>query len=723
MLNHDFIGTEHILLGLIHEGEGVAAEVLESLGISLEGVRQQVEAVIARGKETPAGHIPFTPRAKTVLKLSQMEALALRDNYIGTGHILLGLIREGEGVATQVLVNLGADFNRIRLEVLQLRSGPIPALAEFPPGSPLHQFATILTIPGSAPQNRVGRQAEIERVMQVLTRRTRNNPVLIGEPGVGKTAVVEGLVDRIVRMQTPVSLDGHHVHAIDPARLLAGVQDRAQLDARIQALLEALESSKAVLFFDDLHYLSRVTAFGAEIGGVLGPFMGAGYRIIGATTPDRFRQYVGRDPLLERDCQPVDITEPSIADAVKMLKCVRGSLEAHHRISIKEAALLAAVTLARRYRPARVLPGSALDILDDAAALKAVRWASSVPGLRDLDYRIAEVRRDKESAFDSMDFERAAQLRHAEKTLLKQKAQREKEWRDANVNVVSEVDEELVARVLGVEPGAAITPQTVAYRADPGGIQLPVRDRSTALLIGAGSFTDPRLSDMPAISRNLQDLRRTLTADSGLFEPARVHVFDLVEYGDLKSIGTLARATADTLLIYYAGHGLNENDDLYLAFHDTDREEPQLTAFAYAKLRHLVTASPARRCIVVLDCCYAGKVIEWMSTGDSAPIGELDIKGTYILTATGISEKAIAPQGDPHTAFTGALLRLMRDGINNGREFLSVADLHPHLAAELRSRNLPQPRQRPIDSIGSLAIARNASWSSSVADQLDSSAA
>jgi uncharacterized caspase-like protein len=215
---------------------------------------------------------------------------------------------------------------------------------------------------------------------------------------------------------------------------------------------------------------------------------------------------------------------------------------------------------------------------------------------------------------------------------------------------------------------------------------------------------------MPAIPRNLQDLRRVLTADSGLFEPARVHVFDQVEHGDLKAIGTLARSAADTLVVYYAGHGLNENDDLYLAYENTDRDQPQLTGLAYGTLRHLVTASPARRCIVILDCCYAGKVIGWMGAGDAAPAGELDIKGTYVLTATGMTDKAIAPEGDRHTAFTGALLRLLRDGIDNGREFLCVSDLHPHLADELRARSLPQPRQRPVDSIGSLAIARNAAW-------------
>jgi hypothetical protein len=730
MLNHDYIGTEHILLGLIHESDGVAGAALVSIGISLENVRQQVEEIIGQGPHKPSGHIPFTPQAKKVLELALRESRQLRHNYVGTEHILLGLIREGNGVAALVLVSHDADHERIRQRVIHVLAGhpayaaprdsSHPALAGITPDSPLHQFGTILTIPpGMSPDRWVGREVEIERVMQVLARRTRNNPVLIGEPGVGKTAVVEGLAGRIMQMRAPLSLYDHHVVAIDVARLLASTQDRAQLDARIRALLDALNSTKAVLFFDDLHHMARVEAFGAQIGGVLAAFIGAGYRVIGATTPGRFRQYVERDPLLERDCQPVEVAEPSIDGAVGMLKYVRDNLEIHHGVAITDAALLAAVTLARRYRPDRVLPGSAIDILDDAAALMAVRRTNAPPDLRDLDQRIAQVRQDKENAIDLQGFDRAAKLREAEKALIKYRAQRELEWRQGgDVDLVTEVDEEQVAEVLGVEPGTAVTPQTVAYRAHLSGVQLPIRDRSTAILIGAGSFTDPRLPDMPAISRNLQDLRRTLTSDSGLFEPARVHAFDQIEYGDLKAIGTLARATADTLLIYYAGHGLNENDDLYLAFADTDRDEPQLTGLPYAKLRHLVTASPAQRCIVILDCCYAGKVIGWMGTGDLAPVGELDIKGTYILTATGLSDKAIAPQGDRHTAFTGALLRLIHDGIDNGREFLCVADLYPQLVSELRSRNLPQPRQRPVDSIGSLAIARNASWSDAPTDQV-----
>ena len=714
-LGHGYIGTEHILLGLAHDGRSVAGRVLAASGVSDEVARRQVEEIIGRGTSAPDAHVPFTPRSREVLAAALREALTLGHTTVGTEHLLLALIGESEGVAAQVLVKLGASADRLRAQMMKLvaespSSSRRSAAVHLPPDALFHRYGTVLADRPTDP--RMGRDAEVERIMQILSRRRRYNPMLLGEPGVGKTAVVERLAVRMAGRHAPKDLRGKHVLAIEPALLVAGVRDRAQLDTTIGAVIDEIVKAvhtRAVIFFDDLHELARLHAFDAEIGDVLAPFLNAGYRVVGATTPTRFRQYAERNPVLERDCEPVDIVEPPTGGVVDMLACVRPGLEAHHQMPITDDALQAAVTLARRYRPDRALPGSAIDVLDHTAAMLAVRRYAP-PDLRELDERIAQVRRDKEAAIDGQDFERAKQMRDAEKALLNQKRQRERDWEVGDPAVRPEVTGEQVAEMLGVDLNALVTPQAVAYRIQPAGIQLPIRDRSTAILVGAGRFTDGRLPDLPAITHNLHDLRRALTADIGLFEPARVHVFDHVEHGDLKAVATLARATSDTLVVYYAGHGLNENDDLYLAYADTDRDQPQLTGLGYDKVRHIVTSSPARRCIVILDCCYAGKVIEWMGPGDAGAAGELDIRGTYVLTATGMTAKAIAPQGERHTAFTGALLRMLRDGVDNGREFLCVADLHPRLAAELRSRNLPQPRQRPIDSIGSLAISRNVAW-------------
>jgi ATP-dependent Clp protease ATP-binding subunit ClpC len=465
MLNHNYIGTEHILLGLIHEGEGVAAKALESLGISLEGVRQQVEEIIGQGQQAPSGHIPFTPRAKKVLELSLREALQLGHNYIGTEHILLGLIREGEGVAAQVLVKLGADLNRVRQQVIQLLSGyqgKEPAAAgaggsgEAAPSTSLvlDQFGRNLT--QAAREGKldpvIGREKEIERVMQVLSRRTKNNPVLIGEPGVGKTAVVEGLSQKIVKGEVPETLKDKQLYTLDLGALVAGSRYRGDFEERLKKVLKEIRTrGDIILFIDEIHTLVGAGAAEGAIdaASILKPMLARGeLQTIGATTLDEYRKHLEKDAALERRFQPIQVGEPSLAHTIEILKGLRDRYEAHHRVSITDAALVAAATLADRYISDRYLPDKAIDLIDEAGARMRIRRMTAPPDLRDFDEKIAQVRRDKESAIDAQDFERAAQLRDKEKTLLTQKAQREKEWKAGDLDVVSEVDDEQIAEVL-----------------------------------------------------------------------------------------------------------------------------------------------------------------------------------------------------------------------------------------------------------------------------------
>jgi ATP-dependent Clp protease ATP-binding subunit ClpC len=466
MLNHNYIGTEHILLGLIHEGEGVAAKALESLGISLEGVRQQVEEIIGQGQQAPSGHIPFTPRAKKVLELSLREALQLGHNYIGTEHILLGLIREGEGVAAQVLVKLGADLNRVRQQVIQLLSGyqtgKEPAGAgtgtagEAAPSTSLvlDQFGRNLT--QAAREGKldpvIGREKEIERVMQVLSRRTKNNPVLIGEPGVGKTAVVEGLAQRIVKGEVPETLKDKQLYTLDLGALVAGSRYRGDFEERLKKVLKEIRTrGDIILFIDEIHTLVGAGAAEGAIdaASILKPMLARGeLQTIGATTLDEYRKHLEKDAALERRFQPIQVGEPSLAHTIEILKGLRDRYEAHHRVSITDAALVAAATLADRYISDRYLPDKAIDLIDEAGARMRIRRMTAPPDLRDFDERIAQVRRDKEGAIDAQDFERAAQLRDKEKQLLGQKSQREKEWKAGDLDVVSEVDDEQIAEVL-----------------------------------------------------------------------------------------------------------------------------------------------------------------------------------------------------------------------------------------------------------------------------------
>ncbi len=471
MLNHNYIGTEHILLGLIHEGEGVAAKGLESLGISLEGVRAQVEEIIGQGQQAPSGHIPFTPRAKKVLELSLREALQLGHNYIGTEHILLGLIREGEGVAAQVLVKLGADLNRVRQQVIQLLSGyqgkeavQTGGPAEGTPSTSLvlDQFGRNLT--QAAREGKldpvIGRENEIERVMQVLSRRTKNNPVLIGEPGVGKTAVVEGLAQAIYKNDVPETLKDKQLYSLDLGALVAGSRYRGDFEERLKKVLKEIKTrGDIILFIDEIHTLVGAGAAEGAIdaASILKPMLARGeLQTIGATTLDEYRKHVEKDAALERRFQPIQVKEPSVAHTIEILKGLRDRYETHHRVSITDGALAAAANMADRYVSDRFLPDKAIDLIDEAGSRLRIKRMTAPAELREFDDKIASARKEKESAIDGQDFELAATLRDKEKNLIAEKHEAEKNWKATDLDKVTEVDEELIAQVLSISTGIPV---------------------------------------------------------------------------------------------------------------------------------------------------------------------------------------------------------------------------------------------------------------------------
>src|SRR6187431_582121 len=472
MLNHNYIGTEHILLGLIHEGEGVAAKALESLGISLEAVRQKVEEIIGHGQQSPSGHIPFTPRAKKVLELSLREALQINHSYIGTEHILLGLIREGEGVAAQVLVKLGADLNRVRNQVLQLLSGfqgkesatsGAPEQGSTPSSSMvLDQFGRNLT--QAARENKldpvIGRETEIERVMTVLSRRTKNNPVLIGEPGVGKTAVVEGLSQAIVRGDVPETLRDKQLYTLDLGALVAGSRYRGDFEERLKKVLKEIRTrGDIILFIDEIHTLVGAGAAEGAIdaASILKPMLARGeLQTIGATTLDEYRKHVEKDPALERRFQPIQVPEPELSHTIEILKGLRDRYEAFHRVTITDEAIVAAAQMADRYISDRFLPDKAIDLIDEAGARLRIRRMTSPPEMRNLDDKISEVRREKESAIDGQDFEKAASLRDVERRLSDERSKAEEAWKSGDLDVAAVVDEELIAEVLSMSTGVPV---------------------------------------------------------------------------------------------------------------------------------------------------------------------------------------------------------------------------------------------------------------------------
>jgi len=486
LLNHNYIGTEHILLGLIHEGEGVAARALEGMGINLEGVRNQVVEIIGQGAQAPSGHIPFTPRAKKVLELSLREALQLGHNYIGTEHILLGLIREGEGVAAQVLQKLGAELHKVRQTVIQLLSG---AQGENEPGSGpvesgtrsgggrrssgssaetgsgstvLDQFGRNLT---QYARDRkldpvIGRQREIERVMQILSRRTKNNPVLVGEPGVGKTAIVEGLAQRIVSGDVPETLKGKHLYTLDLGALVAGSRYRGDFEERLKKVLKEIRTrGDIVLFIDEIHTLVGAGAAEGAIdaASILKPMLARGeLQTVGATTLEEYRKYLEKDSALERRFQPINVDEPTVAETIQILNGLREQYERHHRAKFTDQALVSAANLADRYISDRQLPDKAIDLIDEAGSRMRIFRKPMSPAIEDLDNQVADLRTQKDEAVQSQQYERAAQLRDQERTLLTERAAAEAELEADADEVSSVIDEEQIAEVLAQWTGIPV---------------------------------------------------------------------------------------------------------------------------------------------------------------------------------------------------------------------------------------------------------------------------
>ena len=520
LLNHNYIGTEHILLGLIHEGEGVAAKALEQLGISLEAVRTQVEEIIGQGGSSPSGHIPFTPRAKKVLELSLREALQLGHNYIGTEHILLGLIREGEGVAAQVLVKLGADLSRVRQQVIQLLSGYAgkegattggPASETTPTGSlVLDQFGRNLT--QLAREKKldpvIGREREIERVMQVLSRRTKNNPVLIGEPGVGKTAIVEGLSQRIVANNVPDTLKGKQLYTLDLGALVAGSRYRGDFEERLKKVLKEIRTrGDIILFIDELHTLVGAGAAEGAIdaASILKPMLARGeLQTIGATTLDEYRKHLEKDAALERRFQPIKVEEPTVAHTIEILRGIRDRYEAHHRVTITDQAIVAAANLSDRYISDRHLPDKAIDLIDEAGSRMVMRRMKTPPDYKELEEQIATVRKEKEAAIENQKFEQAAKLRDQEKTLLDRKIAKESDWKAEGIDLFDEVDEEAIAEVLAMWTGIPVYKLT---------------EEETAKLLRMEEELHKRvISQEDAIKAVSQAIRRTR---AGLKDPKR----------------------------------------------------------------------------------------------------------------------------------------------------------------------------------------------------------
>ena len=482
-LKHNYIGTEHILLGLLREEEGLAARVLESLEITVEEVRSQVIRIVGAGEEVTSGQIPFTPRAKKVLELALREALSLGHNYIGTEHILLGLVRENEGVAARILADFDADSEKIRNEIIRMLSGPggrqrqgaaagagagAAAGGEKKSSKLLDQFGRNLTklAADGKLDPVVGRQTEIERVMQILSRRTKNNPVLIGEPGVGKTAVVEGLAQRISTGTVPDLLRGKQIYTLDLAALVAGSKYRGEFEERLKKVMkEITQRGDIIMFIDELHNLVGAGAAEGAIdaASILKPALARGeLQTVGATTLDEFRKYLERDPALERRFQKVLVDEPSIDETEQILRGLRDRYEAHHRVEITDEALNAAATLADRYIADRFLPDKAIDLIDEAASRMRIKTMTAPPNYRELEDEIETTRRDKEAAIENQEFEKAANLRDKERRLTNKKRELEDAWRSDDEGPRPAIGEEEIAEIVSMWTGIPVVKLTEA---------------------------------------------------------------------------------------------------------------------------------------------------------------------------------------------------------------------------------------------------------------------
>src|SRR6187200_1902836 len=484
-LKHNYIGTEHILLGLLREEEGLAARVLESLDITVERVRSQVVRIVGSGEEVTSGQIPFTPRAKKVLELALREALSLGHNYIGTEHILLGLVRENEGVAARILLDFDADSEKIRNEVIRMLSGPggrrqggsgssgSSASGEGKKSSKLlDQFGRNLTklAADGKLDPVIGREVEIERIMQILSRRTKNNPVLLGEPGVGKTAVVEGLAQRITNGDVPELLKNKQIYTLDLAALVAGSKYRGEFEERLKKVMkEITQRGDIILFIDELHNLVGAGAAEGAIdaASILKPALARGeLQTIGATTLDEYRKYLERDAALERRFQQIRVEEPTTDDTVEILRGLRDRYEAHHRCKITDEALEAAAVLADRYIQDRHLPDKAIDLIDEAASRMRIKTMSAPPRYRELEEEIEKVRKDKEDSIENQEFEKAASLRDKERKLTQKKRELEDQWRSsAEAEEQPEIGEEEIADIVSMWTGIPVFKLTEAESA------------------------------------------------------------------------------------------------------------------------------------------------------------------------------------------------------------------------------------------------------------------
>jgi ATP-dependent Clp protease ATP-binding subunit ClpC len=466
-LGHNNIGTEHILLGLVREGEGIAAKALYGLGLGAEKIQKEVENLIGKGQET-SQIIHYTPRAKKVIELSMDEARKLGHSYVGTEHILLGLIREGEGVAARVLNNLGVSLNKARQQVLQLlgsnesggHQGGGAASANTPTLDSLARDLTAIAREGSLDPV-IGRSKEIQRVIEVLSRRTKNNPVLIGEPGVGKTAIAEGLAQQIVNNEVPEILRDKRVMTLDMGTVVAGTKYRGEFEDRLKKVMDEIrQAGNIILFIDELHTL--IGAGGAEgaidASNILKPSLARGeLQCIGATTLDEYRKYIEKDAALERRFQPIRVDEPTAEESIQILEGLRDRYEAHHRVSITDEAIEAAVKLSDRYISDRFLPDKAIDLIDEAGSKVRLRSYTTPPNLKELEVKLEEVRKEKDAAVQSQEFEKAASLRDSEQRLREQLEETKKSWKEKQGKENNEVTVEDIASVVSSWTGIPVS--------------------------------------------------------------------------------------------------------------------------------------------------------------------------------------------------------------------------------------------------------------------------
>ncbi|MBN8204003.1 ATP-dependent Clp protease ATP-binding subunit [Bacillus sp. NTK034] len=466
-LGHNNIGTEHILLGLVREGEGIAAKALYALGLGSDKIQKEVENLIGRGQDA-SQTIHYTPRAKKVIELSMDEARKLGHSYVGTEHILLGLIREGEGVAARVLNNLGVSLNKARQQVLQLlgsnesgsHQGGSAANANTPTLDGLARDLTAIAREGSLDPV-IGRSKEIQRVIEVLSRRTKNNPVLIGEPGVGKTAIAEGLAQQIINNEVPETLRDKRVMTLDMGTVVAGTKYRGEFEDRLKKVMDEIrQAGNIILFIDELHTL--IGAGGAEgaidASNILKPSLARGeLQCIGATTLDEYRKYIEKDAALERRFQPITVDEPTAEESVQILEGLRDRYEAHHRVTITDAAIQAAVKLSDRYISDRFLPDKAIDLIDEAGSKVRLRSYTTPPNLKELEVKLEDVRKEKDAAVQSQEFEKAASLRDTEQRLREQLEETKKTWKEKQGKENSEVTVEDIANVVASWTGIPVS--------------------------------------------------------------------------------------------------------------------------------------------------------------------------------------------------------------------------------------------------------------------------